>query len=550
MNNKLEMIDLLTGVKSSKRSYYTELKKTVVELQKKNMQLEIINEVTKSFNIDTSMDEMLTSILDKLTQMFPIHRLYVSMVDENELILTNVYPTCSLTMQPPLCFPHVHSLFRSVLEDKEPVFKNLLHEEEEDFFEKGTLKKVGAQSMFLYPLICKGKVEGVFCLESKEEIMLEEADYVFLQQLSDQLAVCIENVGLYNKVLKSKKEWEETFRSVPSMIFVVNADEKVTLFNHAVREFFKLDDDTIYEQSFHQLLNIEGQENPLMETFQTKQNSAKQLTVRNRICELECYPSINANSELTEVIVYMNDVTEKRQIEAQLIQSGKLAAIGEMAAGVAHELNNPLTAVLGNAQLLLRTSSKEKKEYKLLEDIHQCGIRCKHIIRSLLTFSRQDEYEFQNCSINKVVEQVLHLIRYQIEHQNITILLQLDPNVPNINGSLQQLEQIAINLLINAKQALEEIDIEQKMIQINTYEENGHVCLRITDNGSGIEETMMQEIFNPFFTTKNAIKGSGLGLSVSLGIARSHGGTIEVKSEKGKGSMFTLFIPKKEEADR
>ncbi|GAE24553.1 two-component sensor histidine kinase [Halalkalibacter wakoensis JCM 9140] len=547
MNSRMEMIDLLTGVKSSKRSYYTELKKTVIELQKKNMQLEIINEVTKSFNVDKPMDEMLANILERLNQIFPIHRLYLSVIEGNELILKNVYPSCSLTIQPNTCFPLKNSLFQSVLETKQPIIKNEFQDQEPPFFEKDSLDKLGTQSMFLYPLESKGNVVGVFSFESKSEIPYEEADFVFLQQLSDQIAACLENVRLYRTVLKSKKEWEETFKSVPSMIFVVDRNEKITLCNYAVKQFFQLDDTAISQRTFYELLQMNASETPLAETLQMKQNVSKQITVQNRICEVECYPSLNNSNEVTEVIIYMNDVTEKRQIEGQLLHSGKLAAIGEMAAGVAHELNNPLTAVLGNAQLLLRTTKKETSEFKLLEDIHQCGIRCKHIIRSLLTFSRQDEYEFQECSMNKVVEQVLHLIRYQIEHQNIEIKLALSDSLPKINGSLQQLEQIAINLLINAKQALEEMDCEKKLIQIETYENNESVCLMITDNGTGIEADMIQNIFNPFFTTKKAVKGSGLGLSVSLGIAKSHGGSIEVESLYGKGSRFTLILPKKEE---
>ena len=548
MTNKVEMIDLLTGVKSSKKSYYTELKKTVLELQKKNMQLEIINEVTKSFNIDTDMGVMLQNILLKLNQIFLIDRLYVATLERDELILTHVYPENELTLPRLTYFPNGNSLFRTVLEIKEPIIKTLEYSEV-PFFEQSSLKQLGAQTMILYPLVCKGRMIGVFSLESKHQTNYQQEDYAFFQQLTDQLATCIENARLYNSVLNGKKQWEETFRSVSSMIFVIHHKETISLINDAVKQFFNLEEQVIYQHTFHQLVEIDSQISPLTEAFQTRQVTTKQIKIRNRICEIICYPSFNEGNELTEVIVYINDVTEKLQIEAQLIHSGKLAAIGEMAAGVAHELNNPLTAVLGNSQLLLRTTSKEKTEYQLLEDIHQCGIRCKHIIRSLLTFSRQDEYVFQECSLNQAVEQVLHLIRYQIEKQNIKLNLHLDETLPTINGSLQQIEQIAINLLLNAKQAFEEDDFSAKTILVETYEDiyndRESVCLSISDNGTGMEKSIIQDIFNPFFTTKKAIKGSGLGLSVSLGIAKSHGGTIEVISELGKGSKFILILPKK-----
>ncbi|WP_369345596.1 GAF domain-containing sensor histidine kinase [Caldalkalibacillus mannanilyticus] len=549
--NKAEMIDLLTGVKSSKKSYYTELKETVLELQKKNMQLEIINEVTKGFNVDTSMDVMLHNILEKLNQIFTLERLYLAVVDHNQLLLANVYPLDSSKLQRGTIFPKENSLFQTVFETKQPVTKHIIpNKAEKMFFEDAILTQTDAQFFILYPLVCKGEVIGVFGFESNHQFDFAPGDYVFFQQLSDQLAACIENMNLYHAVLKSKKQWEETFRSVPSMIFVIDRNERITLCNEAVNRFVKLDDPSIYQQTFHQLLEIDAKDSPLTEAYQTLKATSKQLTILNRICELHCYPSLNEKNVMTEIIVSMNDITEKLQIEGQLIHSGKLAAIGEMAAGVAHELNNPLTAVLGNSQLLLRTTNKEKVEYKLLEDIQQCGIRCKHIISSLLTFSRQDEYVFQECSLNKAVEQVLNLVRYQIERQNIQIELHLDHHVSTINGSLQQIEQIAINLLLNAKQALEEMEVDNKKIVIETcemvIEQQKKVCLRITDNGAGIKAPDIQTIFNPFFTTKKATKGSGLGLSVSLGIAKAHGGTIEVESKEGKGSVFTLVLPKKE----
>lgn len=247
------------------------------------------------------------------------------------------------------------------------------------------------------------------------------------------------------------------------------------------------------------------------------------------------------------VIVYMKDVTERLEIEAQLMHSGKLAAIGEMAAGVAHELNSPLTAILGNSQLLLREVPKEDPSYKLLKDIKTCGDRCKNIIRSLLTFSRQDQYIFENCSINQAVIQVLDFIRYQIERNHIEIQLKFDMDLPLIETSLQHIEQIVINLILNAKDALEECDRQNKEMIIETgrqwIEEKEWIFLSVRDNGIGMDERIMKEAFHPFFTTKEAVKGTGLGLSVSLGIAKAHGGTINITSKPEEGSTFQLLLP-------
>lgn len=291
-------------------------------------------------------------------------------------------------------------------------------------------------------------------------------------------------------------------------------------------------------------------ESPIIENLETKKPVHRQIHIQQRVCEFHSYPVLNEKQNMYAVIIYINDITEKLRIEAQLVQSGKLAAIGEMAAGIAHELNNPLTAILGNAQLLLRSFSKDDRSYKLLSDIYSCGKRCKTIIQNLLTFSRQDEYMFADCSVNDAVEQVLGLIGDQIRKQNIIIQKKLDHSIELIEGNIQQIGQIILNLLINAKDALEDMEIAKKVITIETKSvsenEKRWIILSVKDNGKGIGEQHLQEIFNPFFTTKRPGKGTGLGLSVSLGIAEAHGGTIEVISELGKGSQFILKLPAKE----
>jgi two-component system NtrC family sensor kinase len=255
----------------------------------------------------------------------------------------------------------------------------------------------------------------------------------------------------------------------------------------------------------------------------------------------------NESNELSAMVVYVNDVTTKRRMESQLFQSAKLAAIGEMAAGVAHELNSPLTAIIGNAGLILRKTACDDKHYKLLDDIKNCGLRSRRIIQNLLTFARQDSYSFEPVSINDVVESSLYLISYQIEKSKITIVKKKGNCIPVIMGNKLQLEQIIINFLLNARDALD--GVSEGRIEICTgliedpETENPAVMVKVTDNGLGMTPGIIGQIFNPFFTTKEKTRGTGLGLSVSLGIAQTHGGRIDVASEPGGGSTFSLVLP-------
>jgi len=545
LQDKQHLINKLTGVQSSKKSYYNEMKIMVKELKKKNMQLEVINEVTRSFNIDMSMDEMLKNIFEKLKKFFPLERISLSLYENDTLMLSNVYPLHSIYYPIGFVFPKKESLYWNAIQSLEKIFYQL-NEDSSFYVEKKGYQSLCIESALVIPLLSKEVRIGVLSIGMKKVSHFDDYDLSFFQQLSDQIAVCIENARLYQKVLTNQKEWEETFRAVSDMIFITDLCGKVLRTNDAAKAYFQ--QEFIY-QPIQDVLKIDEKEFQ-NKYLSTNQNIYKEIHLENNVFEFRSFPIVNTNQEAYAFIIYINDITEKRKIEAQLVQSAKLAAIGEMAAGVAHELNNPLTAILGNSQLLLRTMKEQNSSYNLLNDIFSCGKRCKAIIQNLLTFSRQDEYLFEECSINEAVEQVLRIVGDQIQQQQITIQKKLNESISPFLGNSQQIGQIILNLLINAKDALEEKSIEQKTIQIETKEtmedDQKWIILSVQDNGIGIQKQFLQEIFNPFYTTKRPGKGTGLGLSVSLGIAETHGGSILAKSEYGEGSEFILKLPAKE----
>ncbi|QIZ08009.1 GAF domain-containing protein [Priestia megaterium] len=538
LEDKQEMIALLTGVKSSKKNYYTELKTTVEQLRKKNIQLEIINEVMKSMKIDMSLDEMLQNVLDRLKVLLHCERLSLLLLRNHELVLTNVYPEGSRGLKINSAIPNRQSLYWSALLNKQIIFQQLLNTSDV-FFEKEYLLDLDIHNVIVLPIFIKNKGIGVLSIGRQDPSEWGLDDLVFLEQLTDHLAVSIENTQLYHEVVRGKQQWEDTFKAVDDMIIVFDKNLNVLQYNDSVRSFFQYNE---LSPSFA-LLRKECK-SIIDETFRSQMPGYRDIYFKNNsICETYTYPVQNHQHQVYGVILYLKDVTEKRKMEAQLLHSGKLAAIGEMAAGIAHELNSPLTAILGNSQLLLRNKEKDDPSSPLLNDIKNCGDRCKRIIKSLLTFSRQDEYIFGSFSLNDGINQVLNILRYQLEKNEIMITLELDEDLPEIEGSQQQIEQIIINLILNARDALELADKAKKEITIITSQQEDEVQLIIMDNGIGIEENRLSEIFHPFHTTKEAEKGTGLGLSVSFGIANAHGGTLEVSSTVKTGSTFTLRLP-------
>jgi two-component system NtrC family sensor kinase len=229
--------------------------------------------------------------------------------------------------------------------------------------------------------------------------------------------------------------------------------------------------------------------------------------------------------------------------KAHLFQSAKLSALGEFAAGIAHEIRNPLTTIIGDAQLLMSDMKPEQPEYESLKAIERSGRRASKVIGNLLSFSRQEEYELVPVDINSSIESALSLIAYQIERSNITIIKDLAAGLPPVPASTHHLEEAWINLLINARDA---IPARQKgEIRITSRRDGSGEAVQvlISDTGVGIPEANLDRVFEPFFTTKDVSKGTGLGLYITYKIIDRHNGLIELDSEEGKGTTITVTLP-------
>jgi len=234
---------------------------------------------------------------------------------------------------------------------------------------------------------------------------------------------------------------------------------------------------------------------------------------------------------------------ELRKTQEQLVQAGKLASTGQLAAGVAHELNNPLTTVSGYAQLLLKRLNKKDPNFKKIEAMAEEAQRCKVIIENLLDFSRQaGRRNYQTLNINTPLKNTLSLVEEQMRLQNVRIIRNLSSHLPRIKAHPRQLEQVFMNIVSNA---LDSMPNGGELRTVTRKIDNG-VEVAFIDNGCGIKSEDLDKVFNPFFTTKRPGRGVGLGLSVSYGIIREHGGEIGVESEEEKGSTFTIRLPIKE----
>lgn len=237
---------------------------------------------------------------------------------------------------------------------------------------------------------------------------------------------------------------------------------------------------------------------------------------------------------------------EVKSTQNQLVQSGKMAAVGELGAGVAHELNNPLTGILGYAQYILDKTKKpdftpddSKVCARQIEYIEKEAQRCKNIVQNLLKFSRKSHDKFEPLNVNNVIEDTLALVGHQLAMNNITLIKELEPDLKDIIGNANQLQQVFTNIILNAHQAMS----DKGELRIGTRNKDGSIEIEFTDTGCGIPEENLNKIFDPFFTTKKDWRGTGLGLSISYKIIQDHKGSISVQSEVDKGTTFIITLP-------
>ncbi len=257
--------------------------------------------------------------------------------------------------------------------------------------------------------------------------------------------------------------------------------------------------------------------------------------------EISTYPIHDEAGAVGQVIVFGEDVTEKRRLEASLAQAEKLAALGQLAAGVAHEINNPLAAIIANTQLLQRELPADNADWQeSLDLIARAGDRAQRVVRGLLDLARQEAYEFSTTDVNQSLDHAIALIQHQLVAGAITLIREYALDLPLIAASRDHLQGVWLNLMLNARDALKGKPGE---IRVTTRRQDDAVMVAIADTGEGIAPEKLARIFEPFFTTKAPGRGTGLGLSVVHRIVQQHGGQITAESQMGKGTTFVVRLP-------
>lgn len=359
------------------------------------------------------------------------------------------------------------------------------------------------------------------------------------------------NLGLRSK----SSELQAMFDSISDGVIVYDNCGKVLHRNHICPQYFPLK--TMPGCSCRELFHPEHETAPIdcpverALSGERVEISIVSLPAEGKTLyfDVTATPIEGVKGEHMRALLFLRDVTGKRKQELQLMQAEKLSSIGVLAAGVAHEINNPLSSVAGYAEALLR---RFKEEHSLSEDprlddfqkylhvIVRESYRCKGIIDCLLSFSRKSDGSITNVNINDILSEVLDLLKYKSRSDQIEIQTNLHSDLPDIVCDPSGLRQVCMNLLINAHQSIRGAGL----VEITTGMTNeSMIMFQVSDTGCGISKDAIDQIWDPFFTTKDVGQGLGLGLAVTYNIIKRHGGEISVESQVGKGSKFTVRMP-------
>jgi two-component system, NtrC family, sensor kinase len=250
-------------------------------------------------------------------------------------------------------------------------------------------------------------------------------------------------------------------------------------------------------------------------------------------------PLVSKSGERIGRLLLFDDVTQRERLEEQMTQTEKLTSLGLLAAGVAHEVNTPLAVISNYIQMLAKQMPEGDPKQTLIDKIVKQTFRASEIVNNLLNFSRTGGTELIDVDVNRVVEETLSLVAHPLKTSRIQVVKHLGETLPAVRGSANKLQQVFLNLFLNARDAMP----GGGMLEVRTGAHNGSVEVEVADTGAGISREHIHRIFDPFFTTKGSGRGTGLGLSVSYGIIREHKGKIDVRSTPGKGTSFHVEFP-------
>lgn len=395
------------------------------------------------------------------------------------------------------------------------------------------------------PISRRGERIGALALVARTPRTFTDNEIARVESMGDMLSVALANAELVSNLRKAEWRFRTLFRAAPDAVLTVLNSGRIREANEAVRDIVGLDAMQVVGRRLVDLAVDEDQD-PLERALDSaSRGQPARLEVRFMSDGVTRLVAISASrlpeSDPPATLLIARDVTTERELRARLVERERLAAIGELVAGVAHEVNNPLSSISAYAQILLREPDLSDEHREAMEVIRSETVRASQVVKDLLAFSRRSEPRREAVDLQDVVESALRLSHYQLTTGNLRTEIEIPAELPAVLGDPRLLQQVVINLVTNAMQAM--APQGTGTLRLEARAEHSTVILEVADTGSGISAAARSRIFEPFFTTKEEGQGTGLGLSVTYGIVTAHGGTISVVDSTPAGSRFRVTLP-------
>ncbi|HET7441555.1 MAG TPA: ATP-binding protein [Terriglobales bacterium] len=512
-------------------------------------------EFGRELSTETDVNKMLPAVVERLSHTLSMERMAIFLAageSGGKFVLANSYGIPEVT---------VSALDLSFLSAPRPeadaghLFFENTHQVPR---ETRAAQEAIARLDLNYYVPCRAQKNTVAVLgfgKTTEGDFLTSEDIELLQTLAGYIAIAIQNARLYASLEQKVAQYERLkdfneniVESINVGVLAVDLEDRIESWNSQMEVMYALPRWQALTRPLSEVFPVEFVE----EFYRVRQTSGihnlykfrmRTPTGETRIINAAIAPLVTKKFNVIGRLIIMDDITERMELEAQLSQADKLSSIGLLAAGVAHEVNTPLAVISSYAQMLSKQLHGDPQKSGLLEKITRQTFRASEIVNNLLNFSRTSGTEFSDVQVNKIITDTLALLEHQFKISKVRVQDELSGHLPEIQGNPGRLQQVFLNLFLNAKEAMPNGGV----LRITTSNGEG-VSVTVSDTGSGIAQEHIHRIYDPFFTTKNATqegqnRGTGLGLSVTYGIIQEHAGKIRVESRPGEGTTFYLDFP-------
>jgi two-component system NtrC family sensor kinase len=555
---------------------YRELKSYADNLEKSQAALMTINRISSTVSQSLELNQILESAINNIIELLQVDAAWIYLLNEakNELELVaqrgyfEEYNRIKIGQ----------GVSGKVVASGEPMLvEDVAHTE-------GLLQSVKERmsSIVVVPLTSKSKVNGTLGVNSKSKRHFEKSEVELLAGIGNQIGVAVENAVLYRRQLKvaeqlriSEGRYRALFESAQEAIWVHDLEGNIVSVNKIAEDLLGYSIPELMRTKIKYLLPKESLplakkvgkamlageefEQPYEQRITKKDGTLVIVNMTTTLIKEDGKPVLfmhigrdvtrekDLQRELQTAYEQLSESHEQlKQSQEQLIHAEKLTSLGQLAASIAHEVNNPLAGVLMYTQLLEKKIKKNEMspdtELEYLSKMEFELVRSTRLIRNLMDFAKQTPLAFQEVDLNDVIEKALDLIAHSAKTHHIRVIKEYDPALPPLTGDVHQLHQVFTNLILNAVQVMPE---GGELTLRTLLTEDNEIKAEVMDTGCGIQPENMSKLFTPFFTTKREVKGVGLGLAVSYGIIKNHKGRIEVASEVGKGTTFSVYLPVK-----